>query len=270
MTCQQLTEFYELYALGLLEEGEGRSELSGHIARQCPNCTAGVRANLEAMAGLALLATTEEPPRNLRDRILRAAEEAPEKSSQKSKVIAMPAAGQTAARRPTPWLWMALAAALLLALGASLFQQNQLSDELRAARGEVRRLADRAAVDGKELASLRRALNVLDGAGTRLVDFGGGPRGRVFVNPQNGVLLLASNLPRLESGKTFQMWVVPKTGNPASAGLFQADAAGKAVHLFDNAVDLAATAAVAISVEPEGGSAAPTTTPIVIAPVAGI
>ena len=49
---------------------------------------------------------------------------------------------------------------------------------------------------------------------------------RVFVNPERGVLLFANNLPRLESGKVFEMWLVPKSGVPRPAGAFRADDAG--------------------------------------------
>ena len=88
--------------------------------------------------------------------------------------------------------------------------------------------------------------------------------GRVFVNPERGVLLFANNLPRLERGKVFEMWLVPKSGAPLPAGTFRADDAGGAVHLNVQGFDLAGIAAVALSVEPEGGSPAPTTTPVLV------
>jgi anti-sigma-K factor RskA len=106
------------------------------------------------------------------------------------------------------------------------------------------------------------------------VSFGQGapqpPRGNVFVNPASGVLLIASNLPALESGKTYEMWVIPKGGAPKPAGLFQSDKQGNAVHLLSGPIDAAATGAIAVSVEPEAGSQAPSTTPIIVAPVAGL
>jgi len=95
------------------------------------------------------------------------------------------------------------------------------------------------------------------------------PRGNVLVNPRLGVLLIASNLPALAAGKTYQMWVIPKGGAPRPAGLFQSTAQGTALHMLSGPVDPAAVSAVAVSVEPESGSAGPTTTPIIMAAVAG-
>ena len=95
------------------------------------------------------------------------------------------------------------------------------------------------------------------------------PRGTYFVNPSSGVLLIASNLPQLDSSKTYQMWVLPKGQAPRPAGLFRPDPAGAAIHRLNATVDVAGTAALAITVEPASGSAAPTTTPFLVTPVEG-
>ncbi len=41
------------------------------------------------------------------------------------------------------------------------------------------------------------------------------------------------------------------------------------MHSIEGPVDVETTGAVAVTVEPEAGSSAPTTTPIIVAPVAG-
>ena len=79
---------------------------------------------------------------------------------------------------------------------------------------------------------------------------------------------MAANLPALEAGRTYEMWVVPKVGGPRPMGLFKPLADGTAIHLQAGAVNLDEAAAVALSVEPDGGSPAPTTTPFLITPVA--
>ncbi len=38
MSCEELQELYELYALGLLDPEE-RLELDEHLGRECPNCS---------------------------------------------------------------------------------------------------------------------------------------------------------------------------------------------------------------------------------------
>jgi anti-sigma-K factor RskA len=93
------------------------------------------------------------------------------------------------------------------------------------------------------------------------------PRGRVFVNPSRGVLLLASNLPELNTGKTFELWVIPKGGTPKAAGLFASSGNGSATHMYSGQLDVERTAAVAVSIESASGSPAPTTTPILVVPL---
>jgi anti-sigma-K factor RskA len=88
-------------------------------------------------------------------------------------------------------------------------------------------------------------------------------KGRVFMNPSQGVLLIASNLQPAPKGKKYEMWVIPKGGKPVPAGLFQSQGDGSAMHIQRGSVDLTATAAVAVTVEDEAGAQAPTS-PIVI------
>jgi Uncharacterized protein conserved in bacteria len=115
----------------------------------------------------------------------------------------------------------------------------------------------------------RQALSLLNEPETKQVVFGEGqpkpPRGRVFIHATRGVLLLASNLPQAEAGKTYELWVIPKGGAPKPAGLFQSDKSGNALYLSSGPVDVNQTGAVAVTLEPEAGSPAPTSTPIIVA-----
>jgi anti-sigma-K factor RskA len=52
------------------------------------------------------------------------------------------------------------------------------------------------------------------------------------------------------------MWVIPKGGTPRPAGLFQSGPQGTALHILPGTVDPNVT--VAVTVEPESGSPAPT------------
>jgi hypothetical protein len=80
----------------------------------------------------------------------------------------------------------------------------------------------------------------------------------VFLDPARGVLLLASNLPPAPAGKTYEMWVIPKaTGKPVPAGLFQSAADGTAIHVLPGPVDVAGTAAVAVTMNVAAGATVP-------------
>jgi anti-sigma-K factor RskA len=109
---------------------------------------------------------------------------------------------------------------------------------------------------------------------TKQVIFGQGqlrpPRGRVLVNAQRGVVLIASNLPPAPYGKIYELWVIPKQGVPRPAGLFQSNPQGNALYLRGGALDMTTTSAIAVTLEPASGSNAPTTTPVVVAPVVGL
>ena len=83
------------------------------------------------------------------------------------------------------------------------------------------------------------------------------------------MLLIASNLPALAPRKIYEMWVIPKGGSPRPAGLFQPDASGGGVNIMSGPVELSALYAVAVTIEPEAGSRAPTSQPIIVAPMPG-
>jgi anti-sigma-K factor RskA len=243
MTCEELRDQYELYALGVLEEPE-RSEIAAHLAREGDACIAGVRRARELMAALGASAPLVEPPAHLRE-----------------KVLAQFGAPPKRAWSWTP-VWIAVSAVLAVAavwLGLDRREQAQI---VAIARVEVQR-------KNAELARLNEALAMMNDPAVKEVVFGAGapapPKGRVFLAPRQGVLLIAYNLPPAPAGKLYEMWVIPKGGSPVPAGLFQSEADGTALYMRRGAVDVATTGAVAVTLEAEAGAAAPTTTPIIVA-----
>ncbi len=236
MTCEELRDEYELYALGLADEPE-RSELGEHLHRGCKTCTAGVRGARGTMAALALTAEPMAPPPRLRRRI-------------------MASVGQES--RGWGWfapVWAAVSALCLVT--AFFFYGRDRDNALQLARAR-----EAARAQAIELARATEAMALLNQPETRQVTFGGG---KVFVHPKAGVLLLASNLPVPPPGKTYEMWLIPKVGSPAPAGLFQSDADGSARHLQKASVDIAALKAVAVTLEPAGGVPQPTSQPVIVA-----
>ena len=69
MTCEELKEEYELYALGLSGDAE-RAELENHLQSGCVTCSAGLKRALLTNASILQLAPDVAPPRNLRNRVL--------------------------------------------------------------------------------------------------------------------------------------------------------------------------------------------------------
>ncbi|HWF10106.1 MAG TPA: anti-sigma factor [Bryobacteraceae bacterium] len=224
MTCEELREDYTSYALGIAGDPE-RAEIAAHLARQCPNCVPGLASAMATVTAMSGAVKVVQPPRHLRRRVLAAIEPRPTRWSLGAVL---------------PWAITAAMSIALLSIGLS-----------------GRRAGDTA--------RLEQALSILNDPATRDVTFGETDRpskGRVFVSPDKGVVFIGASLPRLDSGKTFELWVIPAKGNPVPAGLFQSEPDATAVFVRPGPVENAA--AIAVTVEPAGGSPQPTTTPFII------
>jgi anti-sigma-K factor RskA len=246
-TCQEFSELYELYAMGVLE-AEDKSEMEEHLGTRCPVCSDGIKRATSLVSLLATMPDQVQPPARLRRRVL--ASVGIEKSN---------------------WGWIAAFAAVSVASIIALVWLNSKNRQREVALAEARAEIRRTAAD---LASAQSALQFLNEPETKQVVFGQGQRqplrGRVLLSAQRGVLLIASNLPPAPSGKLYELWVISKRGVPQPAGLFQSNLQGYALYLRGGLLDLATTGAIAVTLEPASGSNAPTTTPLVVAPVVGL
>lgn len=225
MTCEELRPDYTSYALGVADDPE-RAEIAEHLARQCPNCVPGVRSAMATVTAISGAVEITQPPKHLRRRVIAAVEREPRRS----------------------WAGIFLPWAITAAMSIALVTIG-LSGRRRSG----------------DTAKLERALSILNDPATRDVTFGETEKpskGRVFVSPGKGIVFIGASLPRIDAGKTFELWVIPAKGNPIPAGLFQSQPDATAVFVRPGPVENAA--AVAVTVEPEGGSAQPTTTPFIV------
>lgn len=226
MTCDELRPDYPSYALGILGDPE-RTEILEHLERKCENCVPGVASALATVAAMSGAVKMTEPPKSLRRRVLASVEREP-KTSRIGVFL--------------PWAITAALSLALLAIGIS--GRRQLGDTEK----------------------LRHALSILNDPSAKDVTFGESQkpsRGRVVVSAGQGVVFIGANLPHIDSGKTFEMWLIPGKGNPVPAGLFESQSDATAVFVRPGAVTN--TSAIAVTVEPEGGSQQPTTTPFIVA-----
>jgi anti-sigma-K factor RskA len=72
------------------------------------------------------------------------------------------------------------------------------------------------------------------------------------------LLFYASNLPAPAPGRTYQLWLVPATGSPISAGTFDPDARGDASVVLPTLPPDVMAAAFAVTDELAGGVPQPT------------
>jgi anti-sigma-K factor RskA len=245
MTCQELKDMFELYSLGILEPDE-KSEIDAHLRRGCPECRRNFQDALALNAVMLAAAPDVAPSSKLKRRVLA------------SVGVERTGFGWTAA--------LAAAAMLVVALWLSVQEQRKES-QLADARRTIKSIS-------VERDRMNQALNVLDEPDAVQLSFGKSdpapPRGNVFLHARRGVVLVSTNLPALAVGETYEMWVIPKGAAPRPAGLFQADFNGSAVNVLAGPIEISTLDAVAVTVEPESGSAAPTTKPVIHAPIAGM
>jgi hypothetical protein len=227
VTCEELSSDYGAYALDIANDPE-RTEIADHLARQCPVCTPGVRRALGSVYAMSGAVKTEEPPKRLRRRIVAMVSRGANQEERRSWVVFV------------PWAVAGVLAIVLL----SITVPARLNPPVSQSRFD-------------------EALSILNDPVTRDVTFGvPNARGRVFVSPGKGVVLMAAHLPALAEDKTFELWVIPTQGNPVPAGIFRGNDDSTAIFVRPGPVDNAA--AIAVTVEPKGGSAQPTTTPFIV------
>ena len=246
MDCEHLKVYYEESALGVLEDEE-RAELAAHLARHCPLCTQGVGEGNFVVSQLAYLAPPAAPPEKLLRRILAAAKQEPGWRGW------LPA-----------WAWAGVAAAVLLVALIMAQQARRFQIQTLELEARVRELSS-------QVETYRRAFAIAAASGTRSISLTSAqpaaPQVRAYWNDASGLLLTALNIPTLAPERTYQLWVLPKQGNPSSAGIFRPDSTGNVLLISTPGVKMADSAALAITNEPAGGRPQPTTTPIWVGPL---
>jgi anti-sigma-K factor RskA len=230
LTCEELRGEYGAWALGIADEPE-RSEIAAHLARECPVCTAGIRSAMATAAALSGAIQESNPPKRLRRRVVSMVQREP--------------------KRGFAWLPWAIAAALAIAL---------LSIAIPGRRDTQALLTRR-----QDMTELSQALSILNDPTARDVPFDDpAARGRVVVGP-GGIVLIAGHLPKIRNNQTFELWILPGSGDPTPAGTFRGETisnSSSVVCVYRGST--ANAAAVAVSVEPESGSPHPTTTPFIV------
>jgi anti-sigma-K factor RskA len=234
---ERFDDLKEAYALGALSEEE-RREVEDYLGKH-PELGAEVD-DLESTANLLALAPQEhEPSPKLRRDLLRRI------SSSSDVTPALdPSARQTGLRRLFGPGGLAAAAALALvtlgmfAWNASLQEENQtLQGELE---GQQKSYALQSTGEAQEV------------------------RGEVVRLGYERAVLVAEGLPSPPEGETYQAWIM-REDVPEPAGLFEPNDTGAAAAPIEGSIEGAD--AVAVTVEPSGGSSSPTSDPLMTANV---
>jgi anti-sigma-K factor RskA len=241
---EQFAEDLALHALGALR-GEDKRALEQHLAG-CSACRSELTELQSDAALLALTATGPAPSVRVREELLRAT--APE-----------PRAVQVITRR-RPWAFaFAFSAAAALALIAAF-----LWNENRALKGTLADANRNYSQQQDQLTQAQDLIDTLTSQQSRRVTLVAAksvpqPQGKIFYLPGKAHLVfLASDMAQLPAGRVYELWLIPVTGAPIPAGLFKADAHGSGSIVNPPLQAGVEAKAFAITVEPEGGSPAPT------------
>jgi anti-sigma-K factor RskA len=242
MDRERFEDLKDAYVLGAVPEEE-RLEFEQYVAAH-PELQAEVE-ELAAVAGLLAFSPREqEPAPELRRRIMDTVE---------AEAVQPPRASHR--RSWLAGLWeavgvrdLALGAAAILVVG--LFSWSMLL------QGEVRDLQGR--VQSFQNQPQGPQMIALGGAGTEQ-----GVRAELVTLQGDRAVLVAENMPPVPEGKTYQIWVI-KGDTPQPSGLFEpkGDSIAAVVEKPVEGAD-----AVAVTVEPEGGSKKPTTEPMLVGEV---
>lgn len=236
------------YALDALEPAEAAA-FEQHL-ESCATCREEVRSLREAAGALAL-DVEEAPPASLRSSVLAGISQVrplppvdrsePEKAA--APVDEVAAARSRRTRMRSPWL-VGAAAALALLAGAAVVRSVQLGSQLDSVSAQA--------------AEVTAVLTAPDATTTSASVTTGGRAAVVSSASLGKSVLVTDGMAPAPAGRTYQIWYLSESGAPASAG-FVPDGGSTAVVLEG---DLAGASGVGVTVEPVGGSPAPTTTPV--------
>ena len=247
------------YAVDAIDEQE-RSAFELHLA-ECPECQAEVASLQEAATQLSLLSETA-PPSSLRDSVLAGIKMVrplpPLEAQSRGPVASGPVGGSTPTadaptaaetnvvpfrprRRVTAWLASAAAAAVLLVGGIAWSPWDNNSSGNVSATEQV--------LEAKDAQRYEKVI--------------GGAKATIVRSASLGkAVIIADHMPAAPDGKDFQLWLDQPNRGMVSAGVMPHGSADTVTILLSG--DAATATGAGITMEPAGGSTAPTTEPLAL------
>jgi anti-sigma-K factor RskA len=255
----QFREMIEGRALGSLDAPEC-AKLDAHLATSCAECAKALEEARWLVTQLVYLAPPAEPSEMLRARLL-----------QKVRAEADAATPQQVARsQPAIAVWMWIGVAALVVFSAySSWKAHQLE---RSVQSLTATLENQVAENKKMMESLVAAKHeahiLTDPHSKKFIIWPNDkqmPKLEATWHPEMGIYVTGWQVPMPAKNHVLQLWLIPKEpgSKPMPSRTFWPDSKGKVDLMVDNPPEeMAQTKALAITEEPEGGSAQPTSTPM--------
>jgi anti-sigma-K factor RskA len=239
MVHDDYKEMIPARALSALDAAEERA-LNEHL-ENCAECRKELEDWQATAATLALASDPAEPSPKVRERILSEV-----RKDRSSTVVPF---------TPTPRrnLWSSFgslgaiaAVVLFIALIVSLIVLWQQNREIREQLARANQFIELVNTPGARVSELRGS------------DPGQGATAKLAYDRTGRALLMASKLPSVPPGKAYQLWFIVENKPPMPGKTFVPDTAGNAVLKDEMPRDAVDANVFAITVEPAGGSSAPT------------
>lgn len=235
------------YALNALPSEE-QAFFERHMA-VCDECAQEVAELSETTATLGA-AVAETPPAGLRERVLAEARHTPQEGPPSATTSPPARAPRAPARAPQEWgqrlrpvlaTAAAVVAVAVLSLGTAVVMLADRSSDLEA-----------------QLADAQEVLEVVSQPDMRVVELESPPGTQarlLYGRGRDQAALVLDGLEDVSAEETYQLWVMHGE-TPAPDRVFRPDEGGRAIVSVEN--DVSEADAVAVTVEPRGGSDAPT------------
>ena len=243
------------YALGALSPEE-RAGVEEHL-KTCDEC----RAELKAMSDTAAALASSVPSHSMDQTRTSAVKQRLLERARAEKRVVTPIQSVTipARTRRLPW-WLAAAASV--AFAAAMYQGMQIGRERDAVQTQLVEETMRSSALKDSLAQRDRLLADMAGADVKVVELVANnrrPNAKMFwARSTNTWTMFAHNIPAPAQGRTYQLWLITRTGERISAGTFAPNSTGDAVVSAQYPLPADALQMIAVTEEPAGGVPQPT------------
>ena len=258
----QFRELIEAYAIGSLDAQE-RAALEAHLAEGCGDCVKALEEARWLVSQLAYLAPDAEPSDMLKGRLL-----------QTVRAEAASGATRPSGSRQTTvlwWLWAGVAALLLFSAYSAWNEHNRRSEIAILQKQIEAQQAERQRLEQQLTAAKTQAHEAMIWSDPKSKKIMLPPKDpkmeplEAMWHPDMGLVVRGWNVPNPGEKRVLQLWLIPKKPGekPMPLATFWPDKSGKFSAMVENPPDaMSDTQALAITEEPMGGSAQPTSTPM--------
>ena len=251
MDRPQIEEWLAFYALGAINEQE--KELVEAYLEEHPEARQQVEEMKRLTAALLYSVSPVDPSPDSRELLMKRVA-----ADQRS----LPGTQRQPSPRATRWETFfrvfSLGAAALAILWAVI-----LNTQVAGLRSEIAALRQTLAAQSSSIEQINAALPQLTAARLMTISLSGTDvqpqaKGQLIADPDSqSAVLVITNLPPLQAGKTYQVWLI-EGGTPQSAGLLSVDETGQGLLVVTAEENIGAFDALGISIEPGQGSPKPT------------